>query len=404
MRRLIGVTTMTLLASACVVSKDTTKQDTTVAAADTAAASRMVQGDSMATDSMRADSAHADSTASTALADSTRAPGAASDTTAHATSDSIAKGAVASLAATTADTGAIRQFPTAAQRGGVVVVIAQDRITGPVSCTWKGASLPCYATPANDGVRAIVPLPASEPAGTFTLVMRGLAHPVSRQITVADRDFGRGLVFLDPAHYALVTQRAEIARDARATKQILAGESPQQRWSGAWRDPASGAKSSPYGIERFYYRASDSTRSITLSPAMKTSFGFGEDTSTVAPKGTIGWRHTGVDIPLSRGAPVRASAAGVVTDVGKYILTGNTVIVDHGQGVHTAYFHLDTVTVRTGESVKTGSVLGRVGATGLTTGPHLHYGVYVHGKDVDPVLWHKLPRAALDVSSTATRK
>jgi murein DD-endopeptidase MepM/ murein hydrolase activator NlpD len=227
---------------------------------------------------------------------------------------------------------------------------------------------------------------------------------VTRQITVADRDFGRGLVFLDPAHYALITQRAAIARDARNTRQILASESPEQRWSGAWRNPAAGAKSSPYGIERFYFRASDSTRSITLSPGMKTTFGFGEDTSTVAPRGAIGWRHTGVDIPFSRGAAVHASAAGVVTDVGTYILTGNTVIVDHGQGVHTAYFHLDTVTVRPGETVKTGSMLGRVGATGLTTGPHLHYGVYIHGRDVDPVLWHQLPRAALDLSGAPTRQ
>lgn len=396
--RLIGVTAMTLFASACIVTKDSTKRDTTVAAADTAAASRMVQADSA-----RADSAA--NVANAAIPDSMGTPAAAPiDTSSHAAADSIAQGAAASLAATAADTGAIHQYPTAAQRGGVVVVIAQDRISGPVSCTWKGAPLPCYATPANDGVRAIVPLPASEPAGTFTLSMRGLAHRVTRQIAVADRDFGRGLVFLDPAHYALVTQRAQIARDARNTRQILAAESPEQRWSGAWHDPTRGTKSSPYGIERFYFRASDSTRSITLAPTMKTSFGFGEDTSTVAPKGTIGWRHTGVDIPLSRGTPVRASAAGVVTDVGTYILTGNTVIVDHGQGVHTAYFHLDTVTVRTGETVKTGSVLGRVGATGLTTGPHLHYGVYVHGKDVDPVLWHQLPRAALDVPTTATRQ
>ena len=66
------------------------------------------------------------------------------------------------------------------------------------------------------------------------------------------------------------------------------------------------------------------------------------------------------------------------------VLTGRTVVVDHGQGVHTAYFHLDTVTVRNGGVVRLGDPLGKTGASGLTTGPHLHYGVYVHGNDVDP--------------------
>jgi murein DD-endopeptidase MepM/ murein hydrolase activator NlpD len=70
--------------------------------------------------------------------------------------------------------------------------------------------------------------------------------------------------------------------------------------------------------------------------------------------------------------------------------------LDHGQGVHSAYFHLDTVLVREGDLVRRGATLGRVGATGLATGPHLHYGIYIHGKDVDPETWHQLPSATLD--------
>ena len=73
------------------------------------------------------------------------------------------------------------------------------------------------------------------------------------------------------------------------------------------------------------------------------------------------------------------------------MLTGRTVLVDHGQGVSTAYFHLDTALVREGDEITPQTGLGRVGTTGLTTGPHLHYGVYVHGKDVDPAAWHDMP-------------
>ena len=84
-------------------------------------------------------------------------------------------------------------------------------------------------------------------------------------------------------------------------------------------------------------------------------------------------------------------AAGVVVDVGEYVLSGRTALVDHGQGVVSAYFHLDTATVSKGDIVRAGDRIGRVGATGLATGAHLHYAVYLHGKDVDPVAWRDMP-------------
>jgi murein DD-endopeptidase MepM/ murein hydrolase activator NlpD len=81
----------------------------------------------------------------------------------------------------------------------------------------------------------------------------------------------------------------------------------------------------------------------------------------------------------------------VVADVGEYILSGRTVLIDHGQGAVSAYFHLDTALVSKGDVVRAGDRIGRVGATGLATGPHLHYGFYLHGKDVDPLAWRDMP-------------
>jgi len=150
-------------------------------------------------------------------------------------------------------------------------------------------------------------------------------------------------------------------------------------------------KSTGYGVERYYYRATDSTRSITLDAQAKTRGTFAGDTSDAPPPGAPSWRHAGVDIPAKRGASVIAPAAGVVVDVGEYVLSGRTVLVDHGQGVVSAYFHLDTAMVSKGDLVRAGDRIGRVGSTGLATGPHLHFGVYVHGKDVDPVAWRDMP-------------
>ncbi len=335
--------------AACVVSdKDTAKQDTTTVAPDSAKIPA-TSGDSLA-----------------------GVPAVAGDTPPPT------------------DSGDVRLYPTSPNRGGVVFALARGlAVNQSPRCSLDGQPLPCYA--GDSGIVAIVPLPADEPAGTRVLVFEHPTRRITRRIQVGDVDFGRELVFLDSARYALLSRQADIARDARAVRQVLAMESPEQRWRGAWRNILSAGRTSRYGIERFYYRASDSARAVTLTSSMQTRGTFAADTSAPARDGVPGWRHAGVDLPLRRGTTIRPPASGTVTRVGDYVLSGRTVIVDHGQGVSSAYFHLDTALVREGERVTPQSVLGRAGSTGLTTGPHLHFGVYVHGRDVDPAAFMDMP-------------
>ena len=119
------------------------------------------------------------------------------------------------------------------------------------------------------------------------------------------------------------------------------------------RYPVQGRKSSPFGLQRYFN-----------NEARKP--------------------HSGLDLAAPQGTPVLAPASGVVVEVGDYFFNGNTVFIDHGQGLLTMYCHLSEITVKPGQYLHTGEMLGRVGMTGRSTGPHLHWGVRLNNTWIDP--------------------
>ena len=95
--------------------------------------------------------------------------------------------------------------------------------------------------------------------------------------------------------------------------------------------------------------------------------------------------HNGLDLAAVTGTPVFAPTPGVVAFAREFYYSGNTVIVDHGQGLFSTMAHLSAIDVKEGERVAKGALLGKVGATGRVTGPHLHWAVRLHGDRVDPL-------------------
>ena len=131
-------------------------------------------------------------------------------------------------------------------------------------------------------------------------------------------------------------------------------------WQDRFIEPVDGCMVSPFGVKR--YRNHKPT----------------------------GDYHGGVDLRSPAGTPVRAAADGTVKLAQLITVLGNTVGLDHGQGVETIYMHMSKLAVEPGAQVKQGDVIGYVGTTGRSSGPHLHWTLYVNGVQVNPGQWVKL--------------
>ena len=95
--------------------------------------------------------------------------------------------------------------------------------------------------------------------------------------------------------------------------------------------------------------------------------------------------HSGVDLKGEKGTPIKAINNGRVALMGNHFFTGLSVVIDHGGGIQSMYFHLDKITVKKEQMVSKGHIIGLVGSTGRSTGPHLHWGIRNNGARVNPL-------------------
>ncbi|BDP44721.1 peptidase M23 (plasmid) [Deinococcus aetherius] len=158
------------------------------------------------------------------------------------------------------------------------------------------------------------------------------------------------------------------------------------RIAGKLEDPA--RKAEDAAVEQAYARRTPQVWSRTFQPAAKVraqSSAFGQPRTYVAGGPVL--YHYGTDYPAPAGTPVLAVNDGTVVMAGMYPVRGGLVVIDHGAGLTSMYFHQSRVTVNVGQQVTRGQKVGEVGSTGLSTGAHLHLEMRVRGEATDPAKW-----------------
>ncbi len=205
--------------------------------------------------------------------------------------------------------------------------------------------------------RAFVPVENTTPPGKYRLSFREGEEEQRFEVTVTPNNRPIQKIQLDSSKTGLHATEIEKSRVKRA----LHTETPEQLFQGVFRRPVSGRTCSLFGLQRSYNG------------------------------GPVEGYHKGIDISASQGTPVRCTAHGKVVLTGAvengFLVHGNTVIIDHGQGVVSVYLHLSAIAVHEGQSVEAGEILGNAGHTGISTAPHLHWGLYLYGTSVDPELF-----------------
>ncbi len=225
---------------------------------------------------------------------------------------------------------------------------------------FQGLRVPMvFAEPS--GYVGYVPISPLTPPGRYVVSVEVVSEEGVRLFfdagfEVVDDGAGIEEITLDPETAALLAPEL-VAIDNNTRFVEHTSVSGPRLWQGAWRLPVEGEVVGLFGVLRSYNGAPPND-----------------------------WHH-GHDIAADAGAPVVAPAGGVVVFAAELPVHGIGVIIDHGAGVYSGYWHMSELRTEVGARLDAGDAVGAIGTTGLSTGPHLHWEVIVHGRDVNPVQW-----------------
>jgi murein DD-endopeptidase MepM/ murein hydrolase activator NlpD len=252
--------------------------------------------------------------------------------------------------------------PESSQGSLLLVTLKSAKPLADAQADWDGRTVPFWRGGGSDTrQRGLVGVDLEKAPGKYELKVTGqtasgekVACGVKLLVKAgrfATEKLHVGKQFVEPSPDQI--KRADEER--RRLREIFDRTTPERLWNGAFRVPLDG---------------------VTTG----TNFG-----RRRVLNGQPGSPHSGADFPAAAGTPVHSAQRGRVVLAEELFFAGNTVVVDHGLGIYTFYGHLLEIIVKEGDAVEAGAVLGKVGATGRVSGPHLHWGLTVERARVNPL-------------------
>lgn len=211
-----------------------------------------------------------------------------------------------------------------------------------------GKSLfPTYPADGEKARRVIIGVPSWWDEGTYEVLVNG--RNSGKSFEVVRKEFPEQKIKIAPEK---VVENEETRKQRELMYKSIATLSSKKLWKGRFIMPVGGLISTEFGMRR------------------------------VVNNETRGY-HKGIDISADIGTEIKAPNSGKVVMTGNYLLPGRFIIIDHGQGIVSTFYHLSRILVKVVDFVKQRQIIGKVGATGMSTGAHLHWGMYVFSIDVN---------------------
>ena len=205
---------------------------------------------------------------------------------------------------------------------------------------------------------ALIPISYWTNTGNYTIVINSNNNTIEKDIKITSGNFDNSYLEVDKEQEELVRpENKETVKRKKEDQQLVNKarntSSKDKLWTGKFIWPVEGIVSTDFGATRYV-------------------------------NGSLQSRHSGIDIACEKGKNISATNTGVVRLANNLLVTGNTIIIDHGWNVFSSYSHLSKINVEVGEKVNKGQKIGEIGSTGFSTGPHLHWTITIGRVFINP--------------------
>lgn len=232
-------------------------------------------------------------------------------------------------------------IPPAVHQGDAVLVRSEE----PGAVEWMENSYPL--SPLGAGYYALLPVPTDLPPGAYKL------GKDETELIVKAKTFDTDRLTVTKEQEAMWQNTERIQADQQKINQARSTSAPEPLWTEPFLVPVQGRLTTPYGYTRYV-------------------------------NGVFNSIHRAIDLAAPQGTPIKATNGGVVVLAEELYLTGNSIYIDHGLNLFSQYAHMSKLHVKTGDQVAAGDIIGEVGSTGFSTGPHLHFTFWIGNTPTNP--------------------